>query len=212
MLFKETVEPKLLELTRQLCAYPLLKNFVLVGGTALSLQIGHRKSIDIDLFTTEPFETEKMASSLVKDFNFYINNRFTNTILGTINTIKTDILSHQYNLINPVTEIEGIRMASYQDIAAMKLNAISDNGSRLKDFVDIAFLSSYLTLQQMLDLFEMKYPGNSSIIALKSLCYFEDINFDVDIIYQGNPLTWKTIHSRIIEMVQNPQKKFSRIE
>ena len=212
MLFKETVEPKLLELTRQLCAYPLLKNFVLVGGTALSLQIGHRKSIDIDLFTTEPFETDKMANSLVKDFNFFINNRFTNTILGTIDTIKTDILSHQYRLIGPVTEIEGIRMASCRDIAAMKLNAITDNGSRLKDFIDIAFLSSYFTLQQMLDFFEMKYPGNSSIIALKSLCYFEDINFDVDIIYQGNTLTWKTIHSRIIEMVQNPQKKFNRIK
>ena len=50
MLFKETVEPKLFELARQLCAYPPLKNFALVGGTALSLQIGHRKSIDIDLF------------------------------------------------------------------------------------------------------------------------------------------------------------------
>lgn len=161
MLFKETVEPELFELIKKLCAYPPLNNFILVGGTALSLQIGHRKSIDIDLFSPEPFATDKMANSLVKDFDFFINNRFTNTILGTIKTIKTDILFHQYMLIGTVTEIEGIRMASCQDIAAMKLNAITDNGSRLKDFVDLAFLSSFFTLQQMLDFFEMKYPGNS---------------------------------------------------
>lgn len=153
-----------------------------------------------------------MAAMLLKDFNFYANNRFKNTLLGNIQTIKTDILSHQYKWISPLIEENGIRMASLEDIAAMKLNAITDNGSRLKDFVDIAFLSSHFTLQQMLDFFEIKYPGNNSIIALKSLCYIQDINFDVDIVYQKNVRSWETILSRIIEMVQNLQKKFSKIK
>ena len=153
-----------------------------------------------------------MAAMLLKDFNFYANNRFKNTLLGNIQTIKTDILSHQYKWIRPWVEMKGIRMASCEDIAAMKLNAITDNGSRLKDFVDIAFLSSHFTLQQMLDFFEMKYTGNSSIIALKSLCYFEDIDFDVDINYRNHAISWKTIQSRIIDMVQNPQKKFGEIK
>ncbi len=212
MLFEETVDPKLAELTRQLCVYPPLSNFVLVGGTALSLQIGHRRSIDIDLFSNESFEAEKMAKTLINDYGLLVNNRFTNTILGTINSIKIDILSHQYKWIRPWVEMKGIRMASCEDIAAMKLNAITDNGSRLKDFVDIAFLSSHFTLQQMLDFFEMKYTGNSSIIALKSLCYFEDIDFDVDINYRNHAISWKTIQSRIIDMVQNPQKKFGEIK
>jgi hypothetical protein len=60
----------------------------------------------------------------------------------------------------------------------------------------------------MLDFFEKKYPNNNSVIALKSLCYFQDINFDVDVQYQKQGVSWKQIESRIIEMVQRPQKKF----
>ncbi len=126
----------------------------------------------------------------------------------TLDNIKTDIISHQYEWVKDFSVKEKVRMASLEDIAAMKLNAISGNGSRLKDFVDIAFLSSSFSLQQMLDFFEIKYPNNNSVIALKSLCYFEDINFDVDILYQNRPIAWEEIHKRIINMVQQPQNMF----
>jgi hypothetical protein len=90
----------------------------------------------------------------------------------------------------------------------MKLNAIVGNGSRLKDYIDIAFLSSHFSLQQMLDFFEKKYPNNNSVIALKSLCYFDDINFETDINFQKQEIPWKSIEMRIIEMVKKPQKIF----
>ena len=211
MLYKQTVNTTLLELTQQLCLHPAMKNFVLVGGTALSLQIGHRKSIDIDMFSEQPFDAEEMSLILKNSFNFYVNNRFKNALMGTIQDIKTDVITHQYKWIRPLLDEEGIRMASLEDIAAMKLNAIAGNGSRLKDFVDIAFLSSCFSLQQMLDFFEEKYPNNNSVIALKSLCYFDDIIFDVDILYQDSPLSWEIIKSRIIAMVQEPQKVFSKL-
>lgn len=211
MLYKQTVNTTLLELTQQLCLHPAMKNFMLVGGTALSLQIGHRKSIDIDMFSEQPFDAEEMSLILKNDFNFYANNRFKNALMGTIQDIKTDVITHQYKWIRPLLDEEGIRMASLEDIAAMKLNAIAGNGSRLKDFVDIAFLSSCFSLQQMLDFFEEKYPNNNSVIALKSLCYFDDIIFDVDILYQDSPLSWEIIKSRIIAMVQEPQKVFSKL-
>ena len=211
MLYKQTVNTTLLELTQQLCLHPAMKNFMLVGGTALSLQIGHRKSIDIDMFSEQPFDAEEMSLILKNDFNFYANNRFKNALMGTIQDIKTDVITHQYKWIRPLLDEEGIRMASLEDIAAMKLNAIAGNGSRLKDFVDIAFLSSCFSLQQMLDFFEEKYPNNNSVIALKSLCYFDDIIFDVDILYQDSTLSWEIIKSRIIAMVQEPQKVFSKL-
>lgn len=211
MLYKQTVNTTLLELTQQLCLHPAMKNFMLVGGTALSLQIGHRKSIDIDMFSEQPFDAEELSLILKNSFNFYANNRFKNALMGTIQDIKTDVITHQYKWIRPLLDEEGIRMASLEDIAAMKLNAIAGNGSRLKDFVDIAFLSSCFSLQQMLDFFEEKYPNNNSVIALKSLCYFDDIIFDVDILYQDSPLSWEIIKSRIIAMVQEPQKVFSKL-
>ena len=211
MLYRETVEPRLLELIQQLCQQPKLHGFLLVGGTALSLQLGHRQSIDIDLFSAEAFDVEEMVQFLQKRFQYFNQMRFKNSLLGNIGNIKLDIISHQYRWLYPSIEIEGIRMAGLEDIAAMKLNAIMGNGSRLKDYVDIAYMSSCFSLQQMLDFFETKYPQNNSMMAFKSLSWFNDINFDVDIRYVNNKMNWEKIHHRVIEMVQQPEIKFKSL-
>ena len=209
MLYTETVSPEFFRLIRQLCKHQELNDFVLVGGTALALQIGHRKSIDIDLFSSNPFDSERMAEFFENNYDFKVQTRFRNALMGTVNNIKVDIISHQYKWLSDTFTEEGIRMAGMEDIAAMKLNAIVGNGTRLKDYADVAFLSCYFSLQQMLDFFEKKYPNNHSVIALKSLCYFEDINFDMDVQFQNQPIAWKQIESRIVEMVHSPQKLFA---
>ena len=208
MLHRETVEPRLFELTQQLCQQPLLDGFVLVGGTALSLQLGHRQSIDIDLFSAEAFDVEEIVQFLQKHFDYFNQMRFKNSLLGNIGNIKLDIISHQYAWLYPSIDTESIRMAGLEDIVAMKLNAIMGNGSRLKDYVDIAYLSSRFSLQQMLDFFETKYPQNNSMMAFKSLSWFNDLNFDVEIRYVNNKMNWEKIHHRIIQMVQQPEIKF----
>lgn len=192
-----------------LCSKPELDNFILVGGTALSLQIGHRKSIDIDLFSSSAFDVEDMLQFLQKEFDYYNQARFKNSLLGRIGDIKLDIISHQYHWLYPSTTIEGIRMAGTADIAAMKLNAIMGNGSRLKDYIDMAYLSSFYTLEQMLQFFEIKYPYNNSVMAFKSLNWLEDINFEVDVNYVNKAMNWETIKSRILQMLQQPQEKFA---
>lgn len=209
MLHKQTVEPALLSLIQKLCSKPELDNFILVGGTALSLQIGHRKSIDIDLFSSDAFEVEDMLQFLQKEFDYYNQARFKNSLLGSIGDIKLDIISHQYHWLYPSFTIERIRMAGTADIAAMKLNAIMGNGSRLKDYIDMAYLSSFYSLQQMLQFFETKYPNNNSVMAFKSLNWLEDINFEVDVNYVNKAMNWETIKSRILQMLQKPQEKFS---
>ncbi len=211
MLHKETVDHELLKLTCELLKQPALEKFVLVGGTALSLQIGHRRSIDIDLFSSTPFNVEEMVSFLQNEFDFSNQNQFKNSLLGSIRNIKVDIISHQYAWLKPALEEDGLRMAGLEDIAAMKLNAIVGNGSRLKDFVDIAYLTSRFSLQQMLQFYETKYPLNNSMMAIKSLNWFDDINFDVDIQYTNNSISWTLIKSRIIEMIQQPQQLFAAL-
>lgn len=211
MLYKETVRPQLYKLIQQLCKVPLLEDFVLVGGTALSLQLGKRKSIDIDLFSATDFNGDEMVDFLQKDFNYYNQSRYKNSLMGTIKKIKVDIISHRYQWLKPAIAIDGIRMAALEDIAAMKLNAVMDNGSRLKDYVDLAFLSSSFSLQQMLDFFETKYPNNNSMMAFKSLSWFEDINFEVDIQYVNKNLSWRQIHARIVDMLHHPEIKFKEL-
>jgi len=185
-----------------------LRDFVLVGGTALSLQIGHRKSIDIDLFINSSFDQQGLKDILQQEFDLHVQNLPKNGILGNIGRIKVDVLSHQYEWIRPIVVTEGIRVASIEDIAAMKLNAIVGNGSRLKDYVDIAFLSSNLTLNTMLECFYAKYPQTNSMIALKSLSWFDDINFASEIQYIGNTYEWFFIQERIEKMIQQPDHFF----
>lgn len=209
MLHKETVEPELLNLATDLIKIPGLKQFVLVGGTAISLLIGNRKSIDIDLFSIDSFETDYILTTL-KDhgLKFTVQSMSKGAILGYIGTIKTDFIRHNYPWIEAPLKTEGVTLASLKDLAAMKLNAIVGSGARLKDFIDVAFLSTHFSLSEMLDFYEIKYPDINGLMAMKSLCYFEDIDFSVDIEYIGRKRSWEEVKNRLTQMVSGPQKHF----
>lgn len=210
MVQKDTVEPELFLLLKDLTRQPFLRDFALVGGTALSLQVGHRKSIDIDFFSTAPFDVEDLKAALIKEYNFMMSQQLSNCLMGYIQHIKTDFISHQYKLVKPLIEEAGIRMVSLEDIAAMKLNAIMGSGKRLKDFVDIAFLSARFTLAEMLAFFEEKYPNNNAVMAYKSLTWLEDIDFSSGILYT-KPVTWQKIQQRVLEMVRHPERNFGML-
>lgn len=72
MLQTRTIEPGTLELLKQLMLLPVLEPFFLVGGTALALQLGHRKSIDLDLFTPQPFNNSTLLETLAAKFTISI--------------------------------------------------------------------------------------------------------------------------------------------
>jgi predicted nucleotidyltransferase component of viral defense system len=139
MLRTETVEQGTLELLKKLQSEPFLSNFVLVGGTALSLQIGHRKSIDLDFFTVHDFESSILIEQLSKNYNLSVLHNTQQTIIGTIDGIKVDFIRFRYPFIRPTIIINEIRMLSVEDIAPMKLDAIVGRGKK-KDFYDLYFL------------------------------------------------------------------------
>jgi len=188
----------------------LLKDFFLVGGTALALQIGHRISIDLDLFSTDPFDKDQMLSDLESVYNFQLDYENKNTLKGEIKGVKVDFITHNYPLVKPLIHTEGIRMASADDIAAMKLNAISGDGTRLKDFVDVAYLSSTLTLADMVDAYEEKYASRNPAMVVKALDYHHDINFNENIEMLSGSYHWKNIEARLSQMTLHPQKLFSQ--
>ena len=198
MLHKESVTASALELIYSLQEQSYLNEFFLVGGTGLSLQIGHRKSDDIDLFTIKDFDQMTLLERLESDFEFTMDFIGTNTLKGSIRDIKLDILSHKYPLINPVLKIEGISVASVQDISAMKLNAISNDGTRVKDFIDVYFLLQDYSIGQLLNSFQAKYKLRSALHAFKSLNYFEEVEIDdwPEIIRESG-LTWERIKKEI---------------
>jgi hypothetical protein len=188
-----------------------LKQFNLVGGTALALYLGHRKSEDLDLFSHQQFnkiQLDKHLSSLYDFKNKNPESKSNLTLMGFINDVKVDCVWDDSLQVKPVYTQGSIRIASIFDIAAMKLKAILQSGTRLKDFVDVAFLSEKMTLRKMLDVFDEKYPSTSSFLAIKALSYFDDIDFSAHIELTEGEFKWEKIKERLEEMINKPNKVF----
>lgn len=173
---EKAVDKSTIDLIIKLQACDYLQGFILAGGTALALQIGHRKSEDIDLFSKEPFNTDIVLQKLEKDFGFSADLIEENTLKGSIGNIKTDLLTHPYKDVFEPLSIGEVHLFAKEDIAAMKINAISVSGKRSKDFIDIYFLLDFFTIEQMIGFYIAKYPQRNPFHAIKSLVYFNDIN------------------------------------
>lgn len=167
MLHYKTVNDLLKEGLLQLMAAKEFENFRLVGGTSLSLQIGHRESIDIDLFSDVDYgKIDFEAIEKYLESNFKYLDHLSNSIPGMgksylvgedkDNTLKLDIF-YTDKFIQPYCLEDTIRMATIEEIIAMKLDVVQ-RGGRKKDFWDLHELFENYSLTQMLDLHEQRYP------------------------------------------------------
>jgi len=178
---------------------PLFKNFNLVGGTALSLQIGHRNSIDIDLFGEQEIDQNGFIETLKKFGDVLIKTSSKNILITEINTIKVDFVNYKYKLLDKPFEIDQIRMLTDKDIAAMKLNAIAGRGSK-KDFIDLFFLLKKYSLNEMISFYNQKYTDGSEFMVQKSLTYFDDADEQLSP-KMLDDFNWETCKQKIIEEV-----------
>lgn len=202
MLQTRTVEPGTLGLLRSLMSLEALRPFYLVGGTSLALQLGHRVSIDLDLFTTEPFDKSELMDLLNSHFeDVSLESEGPSMLITNINQVKVDFVKMGYPILFPVLEMEGIRMLNIQDIAPMKLKAIAQRGSK-KDFYDIYFLLDLLPLPEMLRLFSEKFKQQEIFHVIKSLTYFEDAEQYADPKVFDAKVTWKKVKNRVFKAVQ----------
>lgn len=162
--------------------FPLLhkfEGFYLVGGTALALQIGHRLSVDFDMFSAKPL-SERLLERVKKVFSsasIVLTYRAPDQLSLTINNIKATFFHYPYSVVNPLVEYRGVELASIGEIAAMKAFAI---GKRLayKDYVDWYFLlkEKHVSLAQVIAIAEKKYGGDfNDRLFLGQLVSLDDI-------------------------------------
>ena len=177
MLYLETVESSSLELLKKLQRLPVLEQTRLVGGTALALQLGHRKSIDLDFFGTVDCEAEYLRESIAGIASLTILKESPHIHIYIVDGIKVDIVNYKYPWLDDVVLEQGLRLASVSDIAAMKITAIIGRGTK-KDFIDIAFLLHHFSLEEILHFYAAKYNDSSVFMAMKSLAYFDDAETD----------------------------------
>ena len=173
MLCLSTIEPSTLELLKKLQQLPELRDTRLVGGTALALQLGHRKSIDLDFFGTINCDTQELVDAIKSVATLTILKESPHIHIYLIDGIKVDIVNYKYPWLDEVVLKQEIRMASFKDIAAMKITAVVGRGTK-KDFIDIAFLLCHLSLDEILSFYSLKYNDGSIFMAMKSLAYFDD--------------------------------------
>ena len=177
MLYLETVESSTLELLKKLQRLPVLEQTRLGGGTALALQLGHRKSIDLDFFGTIDCEAEYLRESIAGIASLTILKESPHIHIYIVDGIKVDIVNYKYPWLDDVVLEQGLRLASVSDIAAMKITAIIGRGTK-KDFIDIAFLLHHFSLEEILHFYAAKYNDSSVFMAMKSLAYFDDAEAD----------------------------------
>lgn len=210
MLHYNTVVPLLKDTLDVLMDAEEFSEFRLVGGTALSLYRGHRMSIDIDLFTDADYgsiDFEAIDAYLRENFAYVDTNDFGIIGMGKSyfigesadDSVKLD-LYYTDTFIEEAIEEDGIRMATVEEIIAMKLDVIQRTG-RKKDFWDIHELRNDYTIGEMIVLHEQRYPyTHDRDLLIAQFTNFEeaDDDFEPDCL-RGNH--WELVKVDIVEFV-----------
>jgi predicted nucleotidyltransferase component of viral defense system len=200
MLHTETVLASTLDLLRKLQSLEGLAGLRLVGGTALALHLGHRKSVDLDLFGHFD-ESVSIRSMIMKDVHA-ADGAENGTIQSLrVDGVKVDCVSYPYPWLEPPVVEDGIVIAAIQDIAAMKLSAAANRG-RKKDFIDIAFLIDILSLNEMFQLYQRKFAVSEFSFALRGLTYFDDAEDD-PMPEMLMPIMWEEVKRKIESAVRD---------
>lgn len=160
--------------------------FYLAGGTALALQIGHRISVDFDLFSDDDIPKE-LLERVEKTFSEstispLVNNPEELSVL--IGGLKLTFLKYPFPVIREMTDLDGLKALGILELSATKAYTIGRRGS-FKDYVDLYFVLSdnQANLEQIIELSEQKYGNEfNSRLFLEQLIYLEDIE-EVEIIF-----------------------------
>jgi len=174
-LFFDVLPAEQMAVFRRLAAGDLCSNFYLAGGTALALQIGHRRSVDFDFFSPAPLDTVKMVRRLDLVGAFELFHQDKDTVNGALDGVRLSFFHYRYPPVRPCFTYESIAIANKLDIAAMKLEAIAGRGGK-KDFVDLFFLLKEFAFGDIFAAYAEKFGTKiaNRYHVFKSLVYFAD--------------------------------------
>jgi len=176
----EALTPETRDAFQVAARLPFIHEFYLAGGTGLALHLGHRFSVDLDFFAPA-------ANAVGPDVRVILRESFADPTLsiifdkdGAFAAIWQGVgisffrLS-LYPLVQPPIEIEGVPVATIEEIGAMKLAAIIDRGTR-KDLVDLYFILQQVPIEQLFKVAAVKYAcvRTFAVSAVRGLAYFED--------------------------------------
>ena len=209
----ETVTTEMRELLKWAGQQDFISPFYLAGGTALALQMGHRKSVDLDFFsqTDEVHERtrQRIISAAAERDGQVIENVDGNLVL-LVDDVRVGFFSYGYKLLEPFEDLENVNAASMLDIGLMKLDAVIGRGSR-KDFFDLYVIAEQYPLEELLQAGARKYPTSRdfALMAVESFILFENAERDVQPELMID-VTWDEVRGYFSEQAQLLGKKWFR--
>ena len=178
-MFTKTLLPDTVGAIKLVSKIPTIQNAYLAGGTALALHIGHRISVDLDFFTQEKFDEKKVSLELSSIKQLEEAGKSWRTVWGNVGKTKFSIFYYEYPLLEQTIAFKGIQILGKKDIAAMKIHALEDRGTK-RDFIDAFFLAREFGLEKMFAFYDQKYNSLEDHLytILRSLDYFADAETD----------------------------------
>jgi predicted nucleotidyltransferase component of viral defense system len=190
----------------QLKLLPLLndfsKDYILVGGTAIALHLGHRQSVDFDLFSPKRIRRKSIKNYLIQK-KYPVNELIKeeeDQIHFIINDVKVTFFQYPF-VINDLIDFNRIiKIPSLINLAAMKAYALGGRG-KWKDYVDLFFLlKDHFTLDEITEkanqLFGEVFNGK---LFREQISYFEDIDYEEEVIYLNKPIDKDKIKKYLID-------------
>lgn len=198
MLQLNAVPAGTMDILEFLANQPCLKDFYIVGGTSLALQIGHRLSIDLDFFSSQKKNIAEIENELLFLEDFKLNAKNSYSIFGEYKGVKVDILNYPYQFISVPIRHNGITLCNKEDICAMSLESTMSRATK-NLFYDIYFLLKEFSLMQMFELFVKKYHNIEPNAVIRSLTYFEDAHPQENpMLLKETSVSWEKVQETII--------------
>ncbi len=176
----EALTPTTQEAFRLLSHWQDIQRFYLAGGTGLALHLGHRFSVDLGFLSQDThavdFYQRAALRALLEHPTLSVTFDQDTTFVVTWRGVGVSFFRlNAYPLVRPAFEVEGILLASVEDIGAMKLAAIINRGTR-KDMVDLYFILQHTSLDELFHVAAVKYARIRAfpVMAVRALSYFED--------------------------------------
>ncbi len=203
MLQYQSVPRATLDVLKFLSEQPFIKDFNLVGGTALALYWGHRISVDLDFFTDKNINLDLLDSRLGLITDTVLENKNPIGRIYVVKETKCDFLNYPYPFAYPPVIQDGIQLAHIDDVVSLKLGALANRGAK-KDIYDLYYILQHYTIEKLTELYKNKYKVTDIFPLLKSLMYFGDAEGHPppDLI-KDKTLTWPQVKMFIEKTVKS---------
>ena len=180
------------------------KGFVLAGGTAVALHLGHRLSADFDFFTMRSFRPDSLHQAINGlDLETLVLQEEPGTLTLSAEGVKISFFHYPYTFLEATSTLHGIQIAGLIDIASMKLMAMMQRGAK-RDYVDLYWILQDIPFSKIAANMMNRYGANrvNPLVIGKALVFFQDADSDPDPAYLGKRVAWAKIKKYFIDHVQ----------